>query len=120
MSGIRTTGIEMTDSATSELAIVLRQADPGKRDQHYYDEAMRLRDAILGGKVTSARTYWRLHYTADEGPDSWQGGYDTAGEALEALEYQRAVAAQPASWSRPEQWTATRYTRTEAEGDESW
>jgi hypothetical protein len=43
---IKTTGNEAVDTATAEIAVALRNASPGKRDQHYYDEAMRLRDEI--------------------------------------------------------------------------
>jgi hypothetical protein len=52
---IRTTGHQDIDHATSEIAVALRDADPGKRDQHYYDEAMRLRDAIMRGTRDQAR-----------------------------------------------------------------
>ena len=40
---IRTTGNRDIDGATGEIALALRAQCPGKRDQHYYDEAMRLR-----------------------------------------------------------------------------
>jgi hypothetical protein len=51
MAGIRTTGNDKIDTATAEIAITLRNAWPGKRDQTYYDEAMRLRDEILAGAI---------------------------------------------------------------------
>jgi hypothetical protein len=44
---IRTTGNPDVDTATAEVAVALRDASPGKTDQYYYDEAMRLRDVIL-------------------------------------------------------------------------
>ena len=44
-----TTGNASVDDATAEIALALRDGDPRKRDQHYYDEAMRLRDAIMQG-----------------------------------------------------------------------
>lgn len=46
---MRTTGNGRIDTATAELALALRAARPGKREQTYYDEAMRLRDEILAG-----------------------------------------------------------------------
>jgi hypothetical protein len=46
---ITTTGNPGVDQATAEIAVALRDASPGKRDQDYYNEAMRLRDAILSG-----------------------------------------------------------------------
>lgn len=46
---IRATGNPQIDQATAEIAMALRDASPGKRDQDYYDEAMRLRDEILDG-----------------------------------------------------------------------
>jgi hypothetical protein len=49
MSGITVTGQPDIDQATAEIAVALRDASPGKRDQHYYDEAARLRDAIMAG-----------------------------------------------------------------------
>jgi hypothetical protein len=45
------TGNARIDQATAELAVALRDADPGKRDQHYYDEAMRLRNEIMVGTL---------------------------------------------------------------------
>lgn len=51
---VRTTGNELIDQATAEIAGVLRDGDPGKRDQHYYDEAMRLRDEIIVGTLAQA------------------------------------------------------------------
>jgi hypothetical protein len=47
--GIQTTGISQVDQATAEIAVALRDASPGHREQGYCDEAMRLRDAILNG-----------------------------------------------------------------------
>ena len=47
--GIKVTGNHEIDQAASELAIVYRDSWPGKPDQFYYDEAMRLRDEILRG-----------------------------------------------------------------------
>lgn len=49
MAKIRTTGNGDVDTATAEIAVALGDADPGKSDQHYYDEAMRLRDQIMQG-----------------------------------------------------------------------
>jgi hypothetical protein len=46
---ISTTGNAAVDSAAAEIAVALRDASPGRRDQHYYDEATRLRDAIMAG-----------------------------------------------------------------------
>lgn len=46
---IKTTGNERIDDATAEIAVYLRRAEPGVREQLYYDEAMRLRDEILEG-----------------------------------------------------------------------
>lgn len=46
---IKVTGNRRIDQATSELAIVYRDSWPGKPEQFYYDEAMRLRDEILRG-----------------------------------------------------------------------
>ena len=40
---VDTTGNPRIDSATAEIAILLRDANPGQRDQHYYDGAMELR-----------------------------------------------------------------------------
>jgi hypothetical protein len=52
---INMTGNAWIDDATAEIAVALRDASPGKRDQHYYDEAMRLRDEIMGGAAELAR-----------------------------------------------------------------
>ena len=54
MAHITTTGNAELDSATSEIASALRHASPGTvhgplPDQYFYDEAMRLRDAIMNG-----------------------------------------------------------------------
>ncbi len=46
---INITGNGRIDDATAEIAIALRRAKPGSPDQAYYDEAMRLRDAIMAG-----------------------------------------------------------------------
>ena len=47
---INTTGNAELDSATSEIASALRHASPVDHgDQYFYDEAMRLRDAIMKG-----------------------------------------------------------------------
>lgn len=46
---IKTTGNADVDCATSEIAIVLRDAGYGRKEQDCYDEAMRLRDAIMAG-----------------------------------------------------------------------
>lgn len=46
---INTTGNSHIDDATAEIAIALARAKPGKPDQAYYDEAMRLRNAIMTG-----------------------------------------------------------------------
>jgi hypothetical protein len=48
---INTTGNHRIDQATSELALALRDADPGQRDQHYYNEAERLRNEIIVGTM---------------------------------------------------------------------
>jgi hypothetical protein len=47
--GVNTTGNARIDGATAEIAIALRNASPGQRNQHYYDEAMSLRDEIMQG-----------------------------------------------------------------------
>ena len=49
MRGIPVTGQPDVDQATAEIAVALRDGAPGKRDQAYYDEAVRLRDAIMAG-----------------------------------------------------------------------
>ena len=46
---IKTTGNHLIDSATAEIAVALRDASPGQRDQEYYDQAARLRDDIIRG-----------------------------------------------------------------------
>lgn len=50
MEKIKITGNADIDQATAEIAVALRYAalNPAT-DQHYYDEAMRLRDAIMAG-----------------------------------------------------------------------
>lgn len=50
--GIRVTGNGEIDGATAEIAVALRDASPGQRDQEYYDAAMRLRDRIMAGAKT--------------------------------------------------------------------
>ena len=47
--GITPTGNEQIDTATAELALELRMAHPSMREQSLYDEAMRIRDAIMAG-----------------------------------------------------------------------
>jgi hypothetical protein len=47
---IKTTGNDRIDRATAEIAVALRDASPGQREQCYYDEAMRLRDEIMAGQ----------------------------------------------------------------------
>lgn len=54
MAQITTTGNSDIDTATAEIAVALRDADLGTvhgplPEQHFYDEAMRLRDAIMAG-----------------------------------------------------------------------
>lgn len=49
MTGIAVTGQPDIDQATAEIAIVLRDAGYGKREQDCYDEAARLRDVIMAG-----------------------------------------------------------------------
>jgi hypothetical protein len=50
MAQIRTTGNHDIDTATAEIAVALRNSSfTVQRDQDYYDEAMRLRDAIMAG-----------------------------------------------------------------------
>lgn len=50
MAHINTTGNADIDGATSEIASALRHASPvDYGDQYFYDEAMRLRDAIMAG-----------------------------------------------------------------------
>lgn len=80
---ITTTGNPVIDQATAEIAVALRDASPGKRDQDYYDEASRLRDAILSGARNApvqerAPEVGRLLATIRgeiEGPDGdWNGG----------------------------------------------
>jgi len=56
MNGITVTGNSQIDRATAEIAVALRNASPGKRDQHYYDEASRLRDEIMQGTMAMAGT----------------------------------------------------------------
>lgn len=51
---IATTGNALIDHATAEIVLALRDASPGKRDQQYYDEAMRLRDDIIVGALDKA------------------------------------------------------------------
>lgn len=50
MAQIKVTGNSDIDQATAEIAVALRDAylNPAT-DQHYYDEAERLRDAIMEG-----------------------------------------------------------------------
>lgn len=55
MAEIRTTGNDRIDTATSEIAVALRDAQPVWHDQHYYDEAMRLRDEIMAGTTELRR-----------------------------------------------------------------
>jgi hypothetical protein len=71
MAGITTTGNSRIDGATAEIAGHLRDADPGKRDQVYYDEAMRLRDAILMGASELAVSELAKLGTHDAAP--WAG-----------------------------------------------
>jgi len=47
--GIEVTGNRRIDGATAEIAVALRDACPGGRDQGYYNHAQRLRDEILAG-----------------------------------------------------------------------
>lgn len=58
-TGIRVTGQPDIDQATAEIAVALRDAAGTAAtytpEQHYYDEAMRLRDAILKGGAAVAR-----------------------------------------------------------------
>jgi hypothetical protein len=49
MRGIAVTGQPDIDQATAEIAVVLRDAGYGKREQDCYDEASRLRDVIMAG-----------------------------------------------------------------------
>jgi hypothetical protein len=46
---IKVMGNSDIDTATAEIAVALRDADPGRRDQEYYDMAVRLRDDIMRG-----------------------------------------------------------------------
>ena len=46
---IETTGNPRVDTAAAEIAVALRDASPGRREQSYYDEAIRLRDEIMRG-----------------------------------------------------------------------
>lgn len=47
---ITTTGNSQVDTATAEIAVLLRDATYSTRtDQSYYNEAMRLRDEIMAG-----------------------------------------------------------------------
>jgi hypothetical protein len=48
---VDTTGSHRIDTATAEIAVALRDANPGRRDQRYYDEAMTLRDEIMLGTM---------------------------------------------------------------------
>ena len=68
MSGIAVTGQPDIDQATAEIAVALRDADPGKREQSYYDEAARLRDAIMAGTRALAEP-------AKAATDKVRGGY---------------------------------------------
>jgi hypothetical protein len=68
---INTTGHPDIDSATGEIAVALRNANPGKPEQTYYDEAMRLRDEIMSGACERARLASRntarvRHHSADD------------------------------------------------------
>lgn len=54
MRGIAVTGQPDIDQATAEIAVVLRDAGYGKREQDCYDEAARLRDAIMAGTRAQA------------------------------------------------------------------
>jgi len=49
MAQINTTGNDDIDMATAEIALSLRDASPGQRQQEYYDMAESLRDAIMRG-----------------------------------------------------------------------
>lgn len=49
MAEINVTGNADIDSATAVIALALRGDNPGKPEQFYYDEAVSLRDAIMGG-----------------------------------------------------------------------
>jgi hypothetical protein len=46
---IKITGNQDIDEATAEIAVALRDANPGQRQQEYYDMAESLRDAIMAG-----------------------------------------------------------------------
>jgi len=47
--GIEVTGNHQIDQAAAEIAVYLRDASPGLREQHYFDVAMELRDRIMAG-----------------------------------------------------------------------
>lgn len=77
MSGITVTGQADIDQATSEIAGYLRDANLGyatlhPREQDFYNEAMRLRDAIMAGTRALADS-------EDQAPESWGTlcNYDT-------------------------------------------
>ena len=64
---IKVTGNRGLDDAAAEIAIALRDARPGMRDQAYYDEAMRLRDEIMKGtRQLDAPGSLAVHFSADE------------------------------------------------------
>jgi hypothetical protein len=73
MNGITITGQPDIDQATAEIAVALRDGRPGQRDQYYYDEAARLRDAIMTGTRALAKPPETAPLTGN--PVNVYGGY---------------------------------------------
>lgn len=61
MARIETTGNRQIDQATAEIALALRDANPGGRDQEYYEQAQRLRDEIRAGQQMLDAEFSREH-----------------------------------------------------------
>lgn len=77
MAHITTTGNSDVDGATSEIASALRHASPVDHgDQYFYDEAMRLRDAIMNGTRELHRA-GRPEVVTDRDGDVWTRQEDT-------------------------------------------
>ena len=76
MAQIKTTGNAQIDQATAEIAVALRDACPGQREQEYYDVAMRLRDAIMAGTRELDRSggWPGTGYVPEPPLDNWMAG----------------------------------------------
>lgn len=113
---IITTGCPRVDEATAEIAVALRDASPGRPDQHYYDEAMRLRDEILAGAGAS-----RIELRRDGkryGDRTWLiAGGDETGAVNGALEELSRV--QPQSWDWAMRYEGWSVVRVDADGSVS-